>query len=555
MENNNMEAYKAESGNMEACRAEGGNMEACRAEGGKAEGNVPRDGMRRNAPYFLGMALIYSVCFATAFYRNYIGITFPLITAATLLVCWLFLKKNEIPWKKSNWLYIVTCMLLGITTVLTANVFVIFFNTVGILLMITVFMMRQMYDDTGWNFGQYLLNVLFLYLNMIPELAAPFIHWVNYRKGHKREGKKNQKVKYILLGVVIGLPMLFVVVELLSSADQIFSQVIGKMSHRLFGQVIFSPNVFLVILLMVLGFFGIYSFLSALSLNNMPQYQSGGTKKNPLTAITFISMVTVVYVIFCGIQILFLFTGGMLLPEAYTYAEYAHQGFFQLLFVCLFNLVLVGVSMAVFDVNRVLKLLLLLCCGCTYIMLASSAFRMILYIRTYHLSFLRVLVLWFLAMLAVLLAGVAVTVVNRKFKLFRYCVAVVAVSYLVFSFGKPDVLVAEYNIAQMGEDISFDDLEYLAGLSVDTVPALSRYRFEHQGCGQGAGNYVKKYDYYTSPGDWFYGEREGKVPDGCRRCLLNKTLHHVLKDTEHMGVRTFHLSKYLARRAAVEYWN
>lgn len=534
---------------------ESGNLEIYNGESCKGEGHGPRNGMRENAPYFLGIALIYSICFATAFYRNYIGLTFPMITAATLLVCWLFLKKNEIPWKKSNWLYIVTCLLLGISTVLTANVFVIFFNTVGILLMITVFMVRQMYDDKEWNFGQYLLNLLFLYLNMIPELAVPFIHWMNYRKKYKKEGKKRQEVKYVLLGILIGLPMLLVIVELLSSADQIFSQVIGKASHRLFGQVIFSPNVFLVMLLMILGFFGIYSFLSALSLNNMPQHKNGGTKKNPLTAITFISMVTVIYVIFCGIQVLFLFTGGMLLPEAYTYAEYAHQGFFQLLFICLFNLILVGVSMAVFDVNRVLKLLLLLCSGCTYIMLASSAFRMILYIRTYHLSFLRVLVLWFLAMLAVLLAGVALTVVKRKFKLFRYCVAVVAVFYLVFSFGRADVLVAEYNIAQMGEDISFDDLQYLAGLSVDTVPALSRYRFEHQGCGQGARNYVKKYDYYTSPGDWFYGNREGGAQAGCRRCLLNKTLHHVLEDTEHMGVRTFHLSRYLARRAAVGYWN
>ena len=108
---------------------ESGNLEIYNGESCKGEGHGPRNGMRENAPYFLGIALIYSICFATAFYRNYIGLTFPMITAATLLVCWLFLKKNEIPWKKSNWLYIVTCLLLGISTVLTANVFVIFFRS------------------------------------------------------------------------------------------------------------------------------------------------------------------------------------------------------------------------------------------------------------------------------------------------------------------------------------------------------------------------------------------------------------------------------------------
>lgn len=60
------------------------------------------------------------------------------------------------------------------------------------------------------------------------------------------------------------------------------------------------------------------------------------SRKNPVIAITFLSMITAVYLIFCVIQAVFLFTGGRLLPEGYTYSEYAHQGFFQLLFcVCL----------------------------------------------------------------------------------------------------------------------------------------------------------------------------------------------------------------------------
>ncbi len=506
-----------------------------------------------NAPYYLGMTLIYSVCFAFAFYRNYIGITFPLITAATLAACVLFLRKKRIPWKKSSWLYAAACLLLSISTVLTANIFVIFFNTVGILLLITVFMLRQMYDDRGWKFIHYVGNLLFLYLNMIPELAAPFIHLAHYLKKHGKQERKNKKLKYIMLGVLIGLPMLSMMVALLSSADQIFAKVVGKTWHGLFGQVIFSPNVFLVILLMVLGFFGIYSFLSAVSLDNMPQYGSGMTKKNPLTAITFLSMVAVIYVVFCAIQVTFLFTGGMLLPEGYTYAEYAHQGFFQLLFVCFFNLALVGACMTVFERNRILNLLLLLCCGCTYIMMASSAFRMILYIRTYHLTFLRVLVLWFLAMLAALLAGVVIALFRHGFQLFYYCVGTVAVFYLVFSFMKTDALVAEYNVAQIGEDISYEDLKYLAGLSLDAVPLLSRYNFEHENCRKDEGRYVEEYDYYALEVNWYYDSWED-AQQGCRRCLLNRKFRHVLEDTEGMDIRTFHLSKYLARKAAREYW-
>ena len=44
-------------------------------------------------------------------------------------------------------------------------------------------------------------------------------------------------------------------------------------------------------------------------------------------------LVAVLYVIFCGIQIIYLFGGGGELPAGVTYAEYARQGFFQLLVV------------------------------------------------------------------------------------------------------------------------------------------------------------------------------------------------------------------------------
>ncbi len=509
--------------------------------------------MRENALFFLIIALIYSVCFAAAFYRNYIGITFPLITAATLAVCGLFLKKNNIAWKNSNWCYLAGCMLLGVSTFLTTNIFVIFFNTVGILLLITVFMLRQVYDDSRWRFGQYLVNMMFLYLNMIPEVASPFIHLADYLKKKRQVRRKNKTVLYVLLGILIGFPMMILVIALLSSADQIFSNVVGDLCYKLWGQILFSPNVFLVLFLMILGFFGIYSFLSALTLNNMPQWNSQRKKQNPVIAITFLSMVTVVYLIFCVIQIVFLFTGGLLLPEGYTYAEYAHQGFFQLLFVCIFNLVLVLCAMSLFEMNKILKALLLLCSGCTYIMIASSVFRMMLYIDTYHLSFLRVLVLWFLAMLILLMAGVVRTVLKPEFGLFRYSMTVVTVCYLVFSCARPDVLVAEYNMAHLGNDISYEDLEYLADLSLDTLPVLSRYDFKHENCNRAQGEYVKEYDYYEPVVIWNYDNLVGRTKaSGCRRCLLNQRCHEVLEDTEDMNVRTFHLSKYLAGKAAKE---
>lgn len=508
--------------------------------------------VREHALYFIKLSLMYGICFTFAFYRNFIGVTYPAITAVTFAVCLLYLKKCGISWHKANWYYIGGCFLLGISTVLTANWFVIFFNTVGILLLITAFMVQQIYDGRGWSLMQYICNILFLYLCMIPELASPFVHFADYQKKHKKHGKLDKNTLHIFIGVLIGLPMLLVMTGLLSSADQIFSKFIGNIFYHSLGRVIFSSNLFLVLFLLALGFFGIYCFLSALSLNNIPKWKKGQEKKNPVTAITFLSMVTVVYLVFCVIQVIFLFTGGRLLPKGYTYAGYARQGFFQLLFVSVFNFALVVLCLAVFHINKLLKILLMFFSGCTYIMVASSAFRMFLYIGAYHLSFLRVLVLWFLAMLVFLLAGVMVNIVKSEFGLFRYCMGVVTVFYLLFSFGRVDCLIASYNVGQLGDKIGYEDVLYLANLSMDAAPVLSRCRFEHMHSQETRDGY----SYGSDSKDGVYGKggnMSGYATE-CKRCRLDLEFQRILDNTEHMGIRTFHFSKYFARKAAQEYF-
>ena len=152
------------------------------------------------------------------------------------------------------------------------------------------------------------------------------------------------------------------------------------------------------------------------------------------------------------------------------------------------------------------------------------------------------------------MAGVAITVHKPEFGLFRYCMAMVTVFYLIFSAARPDVLVAEYNMAQMGQDISFYDLRYLSELSADTVPILSKYEFPHENC-RVDGSYNSEYDYYAPVKNWLHQSVDREREDqGCRRCLLHQTLHQILEETSDMNERTFCLSRYLARQAAKSYF-
>lgn len=187
-----------------------------------------------------------------------------------------------------------------------------------------------------------------------------------------------------------------------------------------------------------------------------------------------------IYIYFCVIQVVYLFAGYGTLPAGYTYAQYARQGFFQLLFICLMNLVLVLTGIGFFRESRILKGILLVISGCTFIMTASSAYRMLLYISVYYLTFLRIFVLWALGVIALLLMGIIGKTLKNSFPLFRYGLCVITVCYLVLSFGQPDYWIARYNISayleggegKAEEERINPDTWYLRGLSADAAPII-----------------------------------------------------------------------------------
>ena len=190
-------------------------------------------------------------------------------------------------------------------------------------------------------------------------------------------------------------------------------------------------------------------------------------------AITAAVLITALYVLFCGVQIFGLFLGKMSLPKGYTYAEYARSGFFPLLFVCIFNMCLGPACHAFFARSRVLNLLLTIICGCTYIMIASSAYRMILYINCYGMTFLRLAVLWTLAVMVMLTAGMIYDIHHEDFMLFRYLLIVVTLGYLGFAMLHPDYWVARYNIATIEQGGAADAYYLQTRLSADAAPAIA----------------------------------------------------------------------------------
>lgn len=422
--------------------------------------------IRENFQVF-GVATFLFACFyAFCMYKNDAGITCLFMVAAGLIYAKYCGKQLGFTAKRGTMFYVICILLLGISTFCTDDARIIFFNKTGVFLLMISLVLFNVFETKKWGLGKYLLIIVESILCSWGEWTRPFGDAKFYCKN--KLGSKGKTILYALISVAVSVPVVAIVLNLLMSADVLF----GNMAERVLESFNFR-NIAGVSALTVLAFFAVYGFLSYVVKGVIREEVKERKRAQAVLAIPMAGILTALYLVFSVVQIAGLFLGKMALPEGYTYAMYAREGFFQLLAVSILNLLLVLAGMQFFVENKVLKVLLTLMSLCTFIMIASSAMRMVLYIQTYHLTFLRILVLWGLLLLTVLFAGVIANLYQKNFSLFRYSVVVVTVCYLVLSFAHPDYWIAKYNVAQMNT-ATFDE-DYLEDLCADAAPVLVDY--------------------------------------------------------------------------------
>lgn len=497
----------------------------------------------------LGLASFFYACFYTlCMYKNGSGITYPFFLAGSLWFYCFCMKKLGISLKKDSIFYMISIFLLGLSTFCTADYKIIAMNKTGIWVLTISFLLHQFYMDKNWTFGRYTGYVIAAVFGSIGEIARPFLDFAGYRKSH---GKKGRGVMfYILIGLCFSIPLLAIVWILLMSADKVFNnmtiQIVGKLD---------IGNIIGISFMTIFMFFMAYCIMSYLCKKEFSEESRKKIQMESLIAITVTLPITLLYAVFSVVQIVCLFLGNIDLTK-FTYSEYAREGFFQLLLICVLNLVLVLAGHAYFKENIWLKVILAVMSGCTYIMIASSAYRMVLYIKHYYFTFLRIFVLWSLLVLFILLTGVIISIFVKKFPLFKYSMIVVTVCYLLLSFARPDYWIARFNVANMGDNKNeffdadaYQDFGYLSRLSADAAPALAEY-FAKEGFAMedaekgvkererweaGESGYLSYYDLY---GGWRDEE------DSWGYYYLGR----IYESYDRMGIRSFNLSKYIAYR-------
>ena len=477
--------------------------------------------------YFSILSLCFGLMFMFSFHdfdENINGIVYPIFVIALFVFTIIGFKKLNIAIIKSSYYYVITAILLGISSFTTMNFFILFYNTIGIIILYGVFILKNYYTQRTFGPIQYVIHLFGIFFESVSNVSLPFRHLIVYQKPKKLS---KRKVIPVVRGIILGIIFLCIVIPLLASSDLIFANIMGKILPKL--SVPFVDEWFAYIILTMIGSFLFYGLLCTVSEKEEKVISKEKEKLEPISTLIMTWFVTVVYVLFCIIQIIFLIGGNFFeLPGGITYAEYARSGFFQLVAVVTLNMLLVLISVSKVKEHKYLDLSLKIISGCTFIMIASATYRMILYIDAYHLTFLRLLVLWFLVVLTLCMIGNVYYIHHKNFNIYRYMFITGLFCYIIFAFMKPDYIIAKYNINHMNK-IQIQDLDYLMMLSVDAAPAIAE---------------IKEEQFSDGIIDGIHYE---KASD-----RLNNYFSYINK-SHNNSIRNFNISRYIAYKTAKEY--
>ena len=343
-------------------------------------------------------------------------------------------------------------------------------------------MLHQFYDDTSWNFGGYLKRIILLGIGIIESTPALYVGGVRYLTRDHTGEDKAKKEKYVDCSFNWNSNCSIVASHHISGAAQFGCNICRDISKCI--KAYKNRHGTWIYRFIYIRCTFMHTFFYTASRKNFAETDKEKKKnENAVIAITFTGIISAIYVLYCIIQIFYLFIGVQKgLPANTTYAEYARGGFWQLLFVSALNFIIVILCLYIFKENKILNIILTIVCSCTFIMLISAAYRMLLYIGAYHLTFLRILVLWSLLVLGLVMCGVVISIYKRNFPMFRYTMVIAFGLYIFLSFSQPDWMIAKYNITHIqaeNKKMKFNDIAELTDMwSEDAAPVLADLKSE-----------------------------------------------------------------------------
>lgn len=325
-----------------------------------------------------------------------------------------------------------------------------------------------------------------------------------FLKTEQTEENKKQIFKKLGKALLITIPIVLIVLFLLMSADTIFADTFGWVSNCLEKLFVNYEIVYIAIRIGLIFILGIYLLSYIINLTEEHSSysvveevnQRKEVKIESFTMNSILTVLNVIYLIFSIIQFTYLFTGAGR-EENFNYAQYARQGFFQLLFVSLINFILLFVSnVHIKKSNQYTKWMNILLAIFTGIIVISSFFRMHLYQQEYGYTYLRLAVDFILITEMLLLIPTIIYLINKKVHLLKIGFMIIITMYIIANYVNFDYVIAKNNIDNYFENEQENkiDLYYLkTHIGIDAIPEITRLvNAEDNSVSKDIRNYLQK---------------------------------------------------------------
>jgi hypothetical protein len=274
----------------------------------------------------------------------------------------------------------------------------------------------------------------------------------------------SSKLKRILVGLLMVVPVMAVFIALFAGADAVFSRFVSNLVDFDAGRLVLH-----MLAILLLAWAGLGLLRHARRVEPAP-VRSRGMRRLTTETASALTALGALFAVFVLIQFAYLF-GGLETNTGLTYAQYARKGFFELVIAAaLVVLIALTVDRVVQAAtrSRLVDTLLLVLIAETLVILASAITRLLAYVDAYGLTQARFYAAIFLAWTGVVLVLAAFLFPRSKRAGFALASLVAAVVLLFATAGvNPDGVIARTNLTKHPVDEV-----YLSSLSSDAVPSL-----------------------------------------------------------------------------------
>ncbi len=404
-------------------------------------------------------ALFLSLWQSLLFWKQDLGISVLLFTIPIIWITTKLLKGN-IKNKKA--------LLISIPIIVLSSTYFIFdnltFYLINIVLIPILYLIMVIWAISDFQIKSIIYKIILMIfepLNYIGDVIRAVLKEFNPKEKDEQIGEKKEKNNIFKAVCFTGIIAL-IVIGLLCSADNEFA--------KIFSTIFKDINIFNVseltgrIIIIIIAFFYFAGFFMNMldKENGLKEFEKDekAEKKESYTIRMMITVLNLVYLVFCFTQIKVLFT-----EQNIKYSEFARKGFFQLMIVSLINIVMIlkANNKNLKETEKQEKYKKTMCIVMvifTLIIIISAFARMTLYQQNYGYTRLRILVDYTLITEIILLIPTIIYILKNKIDLIKTYFVIIITMYCLVNFINIDKIIMKNNFNRYKET-GYIDLNYI----------------------------------------------------------------------------------------------